>query len=140
MYAGQTNMESHKGCTERRATIRQSKSRPVSGHFNNKIKVKFLFIAISGISLGIFEGSHGSHRAQPEPMCLPTMTQAGREHMTQCIRLVHTNVLHIAPQRQTMYVQIWISLNLHHSNNAPLDTERDPREFCLFDIISIHVL
>ena len=31
------------------------------------VKVKF-FIAISGICLGIFEGSYGSHRAVPERM------------------------------------------------------------------------
>ena len=56
-------------------------------------KVKFLFIAISGICFGIFEGFHGSQRAAPEPMCLPTMTQAGREHTTQFISLVHANTL-----------------------------------------------
>ena len=44
------------------------------------LKVKFLFIAISGIFLGIFKGTRGNSRAVPEPMCLPTMTQAGREH------------------------------------------------------------
>ena len=36
-------------------------------------KVNFLFIAISGNYLGIFEGSHGNKRAAPEPTCLPTM-------------------------------------------------------------------
>ena len=35
-----------------------------------KLKLNFLFIAISGICLAIFEGSHGSHRAAPELMCL----------------------------------------------------------------------
>ena len=35
--------------------------------------------------LGYSKGSRGSHWAAPEPMCLPTMTQAGREHATQCI-------------------------------------------------------
>ena len=64
-----------------------------------KLKVKFLFTTISGICLGIFEGSHGSHRAAPEPMCLPTMTQAGSEHATQCMSLVHADALRIAPQR-----------------------------------------
>ena len=44
--------------------------------------VKFLCFAIFGICLGIFEGFHGSQRAAPGPMCLPTMTQAGREHTT----------------------------------------------------------
>ena len=34
-------------------------------------------------------------------MCLPPMTQAGREHTTQCINLVHTDELHIVPQRLT---------------------------------------
>ena len=63
----------------------------------NKVKVKLLSIAISGICLGIFEGSHCSHRAAPEPMCLPTMTQEQHEHATQCIKLVHANELRIAP-------------------------------------------
>ena len=62
-------------------------------------KVKFLFIAISGIYLGIFEGSHGSYRAAPEHICLPTMTQAGCEHAMQCISLVHADAPCIAPQR-----------------------------------------
>ena len=62
------------------------------------IKLKFLFIAIAGVCLGIFKGSHGSHRAAPKPMCLPTMTQAGHEHAIQCIRLVYAEVLRIAPQ------------------------------------------
>ena len=57
-------------------------------------KVKFLFIAICGICLGIFEGS-------PEHMCLPIMTQAGCEHATQCISLVHADALRIALQTQT---------------------------------------
>ena len=65
----------------------------------SEVKVKFLFIAISGFFLGIFEGSHGSQRVAPEPMSLPTMTQAEREHTTQCIRLVHADALCIAPQR-----------------------------------------
>ena len=52
-------------------------------------KVKFLFIAISGICLGIFENSHGNHQATPEPMCLPSMRQAGLEHLTQCISLCY---------------------------------------------------
>ena len=25
----------------------------------------------------------------PEPMCLPTMTQVGREHTTQCVSMDH---------------------------------------------------
>ena len=45
----------------------------------HQCKVKFLFIAISGICHGIFESFRGSQRAASEPMCLPTMTQAGRE-------------------------------------------------------------
>ena len=61
----------------------------------------FLFITISGIFLGIIKGSHGSQRAVPETMCLPTMTQAGREHGTKFIRLIHAYVLRIAPQMQT---------------------------------------
>ena len=64
-------------------------------------EIKFLFIAISVIFLGIFYGSRGSWRALPEPICLPTMTQAGREHVMQCIRLVQADALCIAPQRQT---------------------------------------
>ena len=64
-----------------------------------KYHSKFLFIAISGIFLGMFEGSYGSHRAAPEPICLSAMTQAGREHATQCIILVHADELCIAPQR-----------------------------------------
>ena len=64
-----------------------------------KSKVNLLFIAISAIFIGKFEGSHGSHRASHEPICLPTVTQAGHEHATQCIRLVHANALRIAPQR-----------------------------------------
>ena len=64
-------------------------------------EIKFLFIAVSEICLGIFEGFHGSHRAVPEPMCLPIMTQAGREHVTQCISLVYIDALRIMPQRQT---------------------------------------
>ena len=32
---------------------------------------------------------------------LPTMTQVGCEHMTQCISFVHCNAVHIVPQRQT---------------------------------------
>ena len=66
-----------------------------------KCKVKFLFIVISGICLEIFEGSHTSQRTAPEPMCLPTMAQAGRrrEHTTKCIGLVHTDTLRIAQQR-----------------------------------------
>ena len=58
-------------------------------------------MAIPGICLGIFQGSHGSHRATPEPLCLLTMTQAGCEHATQCISLVHTNTLHIVLERKT---------------------------------------
>ena len=56
-----------------------------------------------------FKGSYGSHRAAPEPMCLPTMTQAGREHATQCTRLVHADALRIAPCRVTIktYVEIY---------------------------------
>ena len=50
------------------------------------------------MSRGKLEGSHGSHRAAPEPMCLPIMTQAGHEHATQCISLVHTDVLRFGPQ------------------------------------------
>ena len=64
-----------------------------------KLQVKFLFIAISGIYLRVFEGSHGSQQAVPEPMHQPTMTQARREHTTQlCIRLVHVDALRIVPQ------------------------------------------
>ena len=33
----------------------------------NKSIVKFPFIAVFGIFLGIFEGSHGSHRSMPAP-------------------------------------------------------------------------
>ena len=69
-------------------------------------KVKFLFIAISGICLGIFKGSHGSHRAAPEPMCLPTMTQMGHEHSMQCIRLVHTDNKPFCQVEQT-HRQAW---------------------------------
>ena len=38
-------------------------------------------------------------------MCLPTMTQEGREHAAQlhCIRLVHADSLRIVQQRQTMW-------------------------------------
>ena len=68
------------------------------GSYTEALKLKFLFIAISGICLGIFQGSHGSHQAAPEPMCWPTMTQAGHEHATQCISLVHADALHIVPQ------------------------------------------
>ena len=32
-----------------------------------------------------------SHRAGPEPMYLPTMTQVGCEHVTKCISLVHAD-------------------------------------------------
>ena len=32
------------------------------------------------------------------PMRLTSMTKAGHEHAMPCVRLVHTNVLHIAPQ------------------------------------------
>ena len=38
--------------------------------------------------------------SSPEPMCLPTMTQMGREHATQCVRLVHADDLRIAPMAQ----------------------------------------
>ena len=62
----------------------------------------FLLTAISGICPGIFWGSSGSHRAAPGPMCLPTMTQVGCEHTTQCFSLVHADMLCIAPQRWTM--------------------------------------
>ena len=54
---------------------------PISVLFFN-IKVSkhliFRFIAISGNFLGLFEGSHDSHQAVPEPMCLPTMTSGTR--------------------------------------------------------------
>ena len=42
-------------------------------------------------------------------MCLPTMTQAGHEYATQCIRLVHTNALRIAPQSKDICVMKVIS-------------------------------
>ena len=72
------------------------------------LKTKFLFIAISGICLGIFEGSHGSHRAAPEPMCLPTTTRAGHERATQCIRLVHAYALtHCGTEADTELVLLW---------------------------------
>ena len=63
--------------------------------------LKVLFIIIPGICLGIFKVSYGSHHTVPEPMCLPTMTQAGHEHVTQCNSLVHVDALRIAVQRQT---------------------------------------
>ena len=47
-----------------------------------KKKVKLSVIAISGICLGIFKGSHGSHRAVPEPIYLPTTRQVGHKHVT----------------------------------------------------------
>ena len=72
---------------------------------------------MSGICLGIFEGSPGSHRAAPEPMCLPTMTQVGHEHVVQCIRLVHADALRIAPQRQTLCGT--------HGNDTPIFTKDD---------------
>ena len=64
----------------------------------------FLFITISGICIGTFEGSHDSHRAAPEPMCLPNMTQVGLEHAMQCLKLVHVDVFCIVPQRQTRWL------------------------------------
>ena len=75
-----------------------------------RVKQKFLVIAISGNCLGILEGSHGSHRATLEPMCLPTMTQAGREHATQCISLVHADMLCTVPQIFTLYDKYIITL------------------------------
>ena len=67
---------------------------------HGQLKKKFLFIAISGICFGIFQGSRGSHRAAPGPMCLLTITQVGCEHVIECINLVHADALRIAPQRQ----------------------------------------
>ena len=56
----------------------------------DKVKYsKVLFVAISGICLGIFQG----YRATLDPMCLPTMTQAGREHVIQFISLVYADGL-----------------------------------------------
>ena len=52
----------------------------------------FTLVAISEI-LGIFEGSHGSHPAVPEPICLPTVTQARHERAVQRIGLVHADEL-----------------------------------------------
>ena len=67
---------------------------------NVKVILKFLFIATSGICLGIIEDSHGSHRAAPEPVCHPTMTQANTRPRAFLffIRLVHANTLRIVPQ------------------------------------------
>ena len=44
-----------------------------------------------------------------EPMCLPTMTQAGCKHMTQCVGLVDADALRIAPQRQTLFNPLCMS-------------------------------
>ena len=67
------------------------------GSVDNNVIIMFRFIAISGICLGMFKGSHGGHRAAPELMCLPTMTQAGYEHITRYISLIHADALRIAP-------------------------------------------
>ena len=48
-------------------------------------------------------------------MCLPTMTQAGRKHTMQCVRLVHTEALHIGPQRlldKTEYLGRFFTSNI----------------------------
>ena len=59
-------------------------------------KVKFLFIDISGICLGIqvFEDSHSSQSAVPQPVFLNTMTQLDTNtQCPQCSRLVHADEL-----------------------------------------------
>ena len=62
--------------------------------------VKLLFIAITGIYLGIPQGSHGSHRAALESVSLLTMARVVHERMTQCIslQLVHAEALRIMQQ------------------------------------------
>ena len=91
--------------------------------FGNRInfmygKVKFLFVAISGICLGIFKGSHGSHRAAPEPMCLPTMTQAGcntRRSALVWYTLTHYTLRH----RGNIIYSGCVSLLLHRLSKLP---------------------
>ena len=47
--------------------------------------------------LGYSKAPVAASQAAPESMCLPTVTQVELEHMTQCISLVHADVLRIAP-------------------------------------------
>ena len=63
-------------------------------------KVKFLFVAISGIFLGYSKAPAAADEQRLNLMCLPIMIQTGREHATQCVRLVHDDALRIAPQKQ----------------------------------------
>ena len=50
-------------------------------------EVNFIFVAISGICLRIFAGSHSGQRAAPGLVCLPTVTPLRHEHATKCICL-----------------------------------------------------
>ena len=99
----------------RPSVIKQHKPNPTQPYtvVCEQSKVKFIFVVISGIYLGIFEGSHGNHRVVPEPMCLLTVTQAGHEHTTQPICLVHTDVVHIAPQRQVVDMVVLSPMIMH---------------------------
>ena len=59
-----------------------------------------LFIAISGIFCGYSKAPVAADEQRLNLcMCLPTMTQMGCEHVTQCVRLVQANAFRITPQR-----------------------------------------
>ena len=91
-------------------------------YFPMYLSFKILFIPISGICLGVLEGSCNSHLVAPEPMCLPTIhiAQAGCEDETLYISVAYADMLRTALQYgvcfliQTQYnnlisIQIFIS-------------------------------
>ena len=63
-------------------------------------------------------------------MCLLTMTQAGRERVTQCISLVHADVLCIAPQRTNNSTFNQLSFMYHEFCKALDEKKKFQIAFC----------